>query len=44
MLASEKFEDLIHQIAFEIMEHDIDEIGEHETLCKIIADVFDDYL
>ena len=43
-MASENFENLIRQIAFEIMEHDIDEIGDHETLCKIIADVFDDYL
>jgi hypothetical protein len=43
MMPSENFGELIREIAFEIMAHDIEEIGEHETLCKIIADVFDDY-
>jgi len=40
MNPSEKFEDLINELSFEILNHNIDEIGEYETLVKIIKDVF----
>ena len=44
MKPSEQFEDLINELVFEILEHDISEIGEYDSLKKIISDKFDQEL
>jgi len=41
MKKSEQFEDLINEITFAILDKDIGEISDYDTLSKVIAEQFD---
>ena len=41
MKKSEQFEDLINEITFAILDKDIGEISDYDSLSKVIAEQFD---